>query len=181
MEKLSLELLKAALTYNPNTGIFTWNVRPESHFASKGQARRWNRKFAGKPAGCKCDTGYLKITIGRVGYRASRIAWFYMTGEWPEGEVDHRDGRRANNRWRNLRDIPGAANRQNTKRQVNNTSGYTGVSWHRASNAWLARIRVDNRRVYLGTFDDPKAAYGAYLAAKRVLHPFQPVPRGEAA
>jgi HNH endonuclease len=49
------------------------------------------------------DDGYRYVEIDGELYRADRVAWLYVTGEWPEGEVEHINGDRGDNRWENLR------------------------------------------------------------------------------
>ncbi len=63
------------LNYNPATGVFTWNV------SAPGIK-------AGKKAGCISVHGYEIVKVGRVAYRANRLAWFMANGHWPDGEVD---------------------------------------------------------------------------------------------
>ncbi|WP_428999737.1 HNH endonuclease signature motif containing protein [Stenotrophomonas maltophilia] len=46
-------------------------------------------------------------------YRQHRLAWLYMTGQWPSGEIDHINHDRSDNRWHNLRDVSHQANQQN--------------------------------------------------------------------
>jgi hypothetical protein len=65
-------------------------------------------------------------------YREHRLAWLYMTGEWPTHEIDHINGDRVDNRFCNLREATASENRWNSRKRVNNTSGYKGVSWDSA-------------------------------------------------
>lgn len=176
-DSLTYSFVLEALSYDPSTGEFFWKERPTFHFASAAAMQKWNRKHAGKKAGRVSDRGYVLVVLRYCTYRAHRLAWLYMTGEWPQYEIDHRDGNRANNRWSNLRDIPGAGNRQNTKRQANNTSGYTGVVFHKNSGRWHAVIKINRRTISLGYYEKPIHAYEAYLAAKAKYHRFQPRPR----
>lgn len=122
-EHLTAAWLRERYKYDPETGVFINLARP------------------GKPIGALTDRGYVSIAIAGRGYRAHRLAWLYMTGEWPTHQIDHIDGNRANNSFSNLRDVPGYANKQNTKKQSNNTSGYTGVYLHKPSGLWCARIK----------------------------------------
>jgi hypothetical protein len=99
------------------------------------------------------------------------LAWFYVTGKWPKNSIDHRDGDRANNRFKNLRDLTQSGNLQNRKvANANNACGLLGV--HKNGRRWRAKIKIDYRDVHLGYFDTPKQAHAAYLKAKRELHPF---------
>lgn len=62
----------------------------------------------------------------------------------------------------NWRERPGQPGRS---LRGSNTSGYSGVHWHRRDRKWIARIRIDGRRVHLGGFDDPVKAARAYNRA----------------
>lgn len=90
-ELITAEQLRAAVIYKRKTGVFTWRYRWD-------RSRIWNLRYAGKPAGWRHSEGYRVITIYDVYYRAHRLAWLYVTGEWPSsGEVDHIDTVRDNN------------------------------------------------------------------------------------
>ena len=145
--------LRARLQYDPTTGVFTW---PDG-------------RVAGNPAG---RYGRLQITLGGVARYASRLAWLYVHGEWPTGQVDHINGDRCDNRIGNLRVLSNAENKQNQSAAYanNKSAGVLGVS--RASNGrWRARIMVDGRSRSLGTFATRDEAADAYVAAKQELHP----------
>ena len=150
--------LRDLLHYDPLTGVFTWRM-------SRGRTAK-----RGSVAGCISD-GYVKIMADRKTYPAHRLAWIYMTGQRPKYEVDHRDTVRANNAWKNLRDIPHSANCENRKAaNITSKTGFLGVSKHHRSARYRARIRVAGRLVQLGWFDTPDAAHAAYVDAKRRLH-----------
>jgi len=78
------------------------------------------------------------------------------------GAPDHRDRDGLNNRESNLRPDPNGRNAANVGRRTDNTSGFKGVSPHKASGKWQARIMVDRKSRYLGLFDDPIEAAKAY-------------------
>jgi hypothetical protein len=48
--------------------------------------------------------------------------------------------------------------------QINSTSGYIGVSWHKRDQQWQAYAIIDQKRHFIGYFDDPKTAYTARCA-----------------
>ena len=83
-----------------------------------------------------------------------------------------------NNRIENLRECLHNENHQNIGTQLNSTSGYTGVGWHKARKKWRAHITHNRKHIHLGLFDTKEAAYSAYLNAKAKYHLFQPTPRG---
>lgn len=158
---LTQEWLKELLHYDPETGAFKWLVD------------RSSRHKAGSMAGSFNSKGYLQIMIQRRNYLAHRLAWLYMTGSWPEDQVDHRDLNKANNRWSNLRAANDSQNQQNKAATRNvGSSGLLGVTWSKAARKWAAQIKVNGKRIYLGLFVEAEDAHQAYLAAKRELHPF---------
>lgn len=110
---------------------------------------------------------YNFLTFRGARYKMSRLAFFYMRGEWPVGVVDHKDGDTLNDRWRNLRDCDPERNNWNKGTYSNNKSGFKGVNWCKARSCWIARIRVKSKRHFLGYFDDPATAGLVYKAAAR--------------
>lgn len=152
--KLTAERLRELLHYNPETGVFTWL-----------EARRCGR--TGKNAGTLKPNGYVEIEIEQRSYKAHRLAFLYMTGEWPDADVDHKNRRRADNRWTELRPASRAENLANSGPRRNNTSGFKGVSKRADTGRWRAQFRVGGKSVALGSFDTPEEAHQAYMAAAR--------------
>lgn len=153
---LDIGLLKEFLQYDPKTGIF---VR------RKGRGAR-----AGAEAGTVRRDGYRQIVIDRHTYLASRLAWFYVHGKWPSGEVDHKNGVRLDNRLANLRDVTHQGNGHNEHGvRKNNKSGFLGVT--KSGKRFLSWIGMDGKTLYLGSFSTAEAAHASYLAAKRKFHP----------
>ena len=157
---LTAERLREIIVYNPDTGVFTWRI-------SRGRAG------AGNIAGTLDTGGYWRILILGRKQAAHRLAWLYMTGEWPEHDIDHKNTVRNDNRWVNLRKGTRSENCQNQQRaKVTNASGYLGVRLDKRSGRYAAEISANGRKHWLGYHPTAEAAYEAYLAAKRELHPF---------
>lgn len=95
---------------------------------------------------------------------AHRLAFFLMTGKWPK-EVDHINRIRDDNRWVNLREATRTQNSANLSVSVNNTSGFAGVYWSKKNKQWLAHIKANGVRHYLGGFDLIESAAQAYRIA----------------
>ena len=162
MPDLTPERLREVLDYNRDTGVFVWAVPTNP------------RIKVGDVAGCVPERGYRLVRIDRHPYRAHRLAWLYVYGEWPAVQIDHINGDRADNRLANLREATGAENMQNQRRpQSNNQSGFLGV--RPSGGRWRAAIMVGGRKRYLGCFGTPEKASEAYVAAKRELHPFSTI------
>lgn len=96
-------------------------------------------------------------------YSANRLAWFVVTGKWPNPEVDHEDLDGDNNAWLNLREATRSQNRANTKKECRNTSGFKGVHWHGVMGKWCASIKKDGALEKIGYFDAAEEAHAAYV------------------
>jgi len=97
---------------------------------------------------------YLIIKIYGVAYRAGRLAWLYMNGQWPENIIDHEDGDGTNNKYKNLRDVTLHENCKNRRKRVDNKSGVCGVSWSKFCGKWHSYIWVNKKMKVIGYFDD---------------------------
>jgi hypothetical protein len=75
--------------------------------------------------------------------------------------VDHIDGNKLNNNLNNLQLVTNRIN--SSKDRKNKTSKFTGVSWHKQSNKWLAQVRKNDKVEYLGVFEKEEDAAIAYL------------------
>lgn len=153
------ERLLQVIHYDPETGAFTWRI-------ATGSTRR-----AGGPAGCVSKhLGCILIGIDNHQYYGHHIAWFYVHGQWPVNEIDHKNGDRADTRLANLREADRSENMANRRRGClkGNLSGFKGVEQHRAK--WTARIKMRGERRYLGSFDTPEEAHAAYCKAATELH-----------
>jgi hypothetical protein len=155
---LTVERLREVLSYDTETGLFTWK-------AWLGQ-----RAIPGKPAGSVTSKGYVYITIDGQGYMAHRLALMYVEGQMPPAQVDHINGTKSDNRRANLRHASNTTNLQNLRRaRRDSRSDVMGA--HRLRNGrWQARITVHGIRKSLGTYETSAQAGEAYLFAKRELH-----------
>lgn len=155
--KLTADLLRSYLHYNPETGDFT-------RIADVSTAK------AGDSPGSVTTRGYLVISVNGVTYRAHRLAWLYMTGEWPRDQIDHKDLNKLNNAWSNLREATPAQNTFNRRALKNSESGIKGVIYRRRQRKWMAQICLDGAIQCLGYFSSADEAAAAYAAAARKLH-----------
>lgn len=149
--------LKGWLHYDQETGWFTW-------------IRANGRMRAGERAGGIRGEGYRQIILQGKAYQEHRLAWLWMTGEWPPVQVDHKDTDRANNRWGNLRLATPGQNQHNTGVRADNSSGYKGVTRPRGRAKWHAYINENGRRKFLGSYLTAEEANQAAIAARQVAH-----------
>lgn len=156
--ELTHALLRQLLHYDPATGVFTWTADRRGRFAR-----------AGAKAGTVDKRGYVSICILQRIYLAHRVAWFYMTGQWPTHQIDHEDTIRDHNWIDNLRPVTNAINQQNHRKAFRtNRTGFLGVRPN--GNCFQALIGLNGETRILGNFPTPQEAHQAYLAAKRQLH-----------
>ena len=147
---ISHDELLCLLNYDPLTGVFTWQ-----------SASGTRVDLIGSAAGSSDKRGAVFIRLHQIRYAAHRLAWFYMTGAWPENLIDHRDGNPANNKWLNLREATRRMNNENKRAasSQNLWTNYLGVSEN-----------VKKRKKYLGLYPTDHAAFAAYVTDKRTLH-----------
>jgi hypothetical protein len=153
MSTLTIERLRAALNYDPVTGVFTWKIRTSPRVAP------------GDVAGHLGKSGYVSLRLDGVLHQAHRLAWFYVHGEWPVDDLDHKDTMKSHNALGNLRPATDSQNLANVSLRADNCSGVKGVSWRARSKKWRAQIKVRGREYYLGLFDTIPAAAEAYKNA----------------
>lgn len=84
--------------------------------------------------------------------------------------IDHKDWNKTNNRKSNLRKVSKSENNINIKRKSNNTSGYTSATLNKCSGKYIARISINGKRIYIGTFDSFEAAVIARHQAELKIH-----------
>ena len=143
--------LKSHLHYCQDAGIFT---RIKSGSGVK----------VGNVAGSKDLDGYLRISVNNKTYKAHRLAWLYVHGEFPVNDIDHINCIRDDNRIANLRNATRQQNNLNVCKLKNNTSGYKGVSFSKANNKWRAQAQLNGETKHLGYFKTPKLASETYQA-----------------
>lgn len=161
---LDQAIIREMFNYGPESGVLSWRRRPASHFSSEAAAATFNTRFFGQPVGSSQRSGYLMVSIKGKHYAVHRLIWIFVNGGI-QGEIDHINGDRSDNRIANLRDVDRQANTRNSKLSVRNKSGRVGVRWSRSSKKWIAEIR-DNKNIRLGNFDFFEEASEARSAAE---------------
>lgn len=126
--------LRKRLQYDPETGLWAWLKSPRGG-------------WEGKPAGSIDAKGYRCIKIDGQSYKASRLAYLYMTGEWPSEEMDHINRDQQDDRWENLREADRSLNNHN--RDWGEMRGI--LRYH---NKW--KLEID--KMYLGLYENVEDA-----------------------
>jgi len=159
-----IERLKTFVNYDLETGIFTWKVNRNS--------------YGGKvKIGCLAGTkdirpnqGYITIGIEKKLYRAHRLAWLFVNGEFPEKgfEIDHINGVRHDNRLCNLRLVTRTQNNMNAIPRSDNKLGHRGVSYQIRRDTWDSRITLNKKTICLGQFKTKEEAITARQKAEKM-------------
>lgn len=142
---ITLNELKELVDYDSQTGLFTRKKRTS------------NRIKEGQTITSKDAKGYICFRLNNKMHKAHRLAWLYVYGKHPLGEIDHINGVSYDNRICNLRDVTRSVNQHNRKK----AKGYS-----KDGNKWKAQIRINKQLIHLGNHSTEKEAHEAYLLAK---------------
>ena len=156
MSTLTLERLKEILAYDPATGIFRWKVRSS------------NRIKVGDRAGAVVGNGRRFILIDGEKFQAHRLAWFYVHGEWPDGDLKQRNGDYDDCSIGNLFTMSKIEQARLRSTLSTNTSGFRGVSRHKEGR-WQSTVTANYQQIKLGTFATPEESSAAYEHAMGLL------------
>lgn len=142
MGQLDQDELKSLLFYNNTSGHFTWS-----------KCKRGNQIRVGDRAGHISKAhGYETIKINGRNYKSHRLVFLYVDGRMPDGEVDHINQNRSDNRLENLRIVTTQDNLKNKGIMKNNSSGYNGIIWEKERDKFRVRISVNKKNVHIGRF-----------------------------
>lgn len=151
--------LQKRLSYDPETGVFRWEVKAAQ------------RAPAGSVAGGRDSKGYLRVRHDGVLYPCHRLAWLFVYEEDPgELEVDHINGNKSDNRISNLRITTREGNRQNIGAYTSNKSGHKGVHWHKDKHCWVAQVKAYGFVRRAGGFVSAEAAHSWAVDTREALH-----------
>lgn len=156
-DKISAERLREALSFDPETGEF--------------RRRRPNGTISGKRAGSGSHhKRYRYLRVDGINYSEHRLAWLFIYGKWPDGEIDHINMDRADNRIVNLREATPSQNQANRKVRKRNKLGIKGVMLHKRDRKYVAQIKRGNKVKHLGYFQTAEEAAEAYRKAALEIH-----------
>jgi HNH endonuclease len=150
---ISRERLMDVLSYDPDTGIFTWKIQS-------------GRMKPGQVAGTKHSQGYVVISIDRKFYFAHRLAWIYVYGDLPEADMDHKNRVRNDNRISNLRKSDRTHNNAN---KPSCRDGLKGCHFVESVNKWRSTIKKDGIKIHIGYFNTELEANEAYFRIACIL------------
>lgn len=153
--------MQCLLKYDAETGEFTWLPRGIEHFPDERAMRSWNAKYAEKLAGTCDPRGYKAIRVNGQRYWAHRMAFLFVHGRWPEGQVDHANGNKSDNRISNLRECSNSENHKNMPMSSRNKSGANGISWSKGMKRWKAQGISKGKTHVIGYFGDISDAVAA--------------------
>lgn len=110
-------------------------------------------------AGARVSTidrqGYVVATHLGVQYMVHRVVWLLHHGVWPQGQIDHVNGIRHDNRIENLRDCTVA---QNAMNRAPKRGHLKGVTRHPGTGKFMAQIQGG----YIGLYATQEEAARAY-------------------
>lgn len=124
---------------------YCWNINHSGYLTSHDPAKQGKRK-----------TIYFHRVIMDV-----------VDKDWKVYQVDHINHDPLDNRKQNLRIGCNAENAKNKRLTSLNYSGYPGVSYHKLTKKWQARVGLNGKRIYLGLFDDINSAIDVVDKFKR--------------
>lgn len=122
------ELLGRTFNYCADTGLLTWKISPRSDIA------------IGATAGARRNRDYVRVEYRGKSYAAHRLAWLLHYGREPRGIIDHINGDKTDNRIFNLREATKSQNGINNRGRSHNTSGVTGISFHKTRKKWQIKV-----------------------------------------
>ena len=139
--KLTYDYANYLFKYDPETGNLYKRIKGTD-------------KFRTKPSGTKTKTGYIQIGVDGKLYLAHRIIVLLINKSLSDGcQIDHIDHNRLNNKLNNLRVVNQSENMRNSSKRNDNSTGVTGVVYHKLSRKYMANIFIDGKRIYLGLFE----------------------------
>ncbi|PHS02148.1 MAG: hypothetical protein COA78_22130 [Blastopirellula sp.] len=157
MTKVSYRRLREIISYDKSSGLLT-------SISSRGNL------CIGDVVGYTHSSGYNLVKVDGKLYKAHRLAFLYVEGNFPPNAVDHINGIRDDNRWCNLRHATNSQNQANRKIGRNNTSGYKGVCWGKYAKKWAVNIYISGKRKHVGYYKCKHKAAKAYNKAALKYH-----------
>lgn len=156
-EPVPINILKGLFTVDYESGTL---IRRVSTYRAQKEA----------VAGYKANNGYLAVSVVGVRALVHRVIWAIHYDAWPEGDIDHIDNDKTNNRIPNLRMATKSQNSMNTRIRKDSTTGIKGVCYNSANSNYRVRLIKDNTPVEVGSFLTIQAAAEAVKLARKKIH-----------
>ncbi len=137
---LTQELIQYLFNYDPTTGYL---IRKNTQ----------GGKISGTRTGHVDCNGYRRVRIKGKLYAEHVVIWLFINGYLPDLQIDHINRVKSDNRIANLRLVNNSQNQQNIPIKKNNSTGVTGVSFHKKANKYTAAIMVNRKTIFLGLFN----------------------------
>lgn len=150
--EMTAERVRKLFNYDPSTGKLTRRMTTSS------------RAMVGMEVGCRNAAGYLVVNVDGKLHYVHRLAWLWMTGEWPQADIDHINRKKADNRWENLRDAARSDN-------LHNRPVSSGVYWADRDKVWVATISWQGVKQHIGQHKDRNVAEAMYAKVKQEYLP----------
>ena len=84
--------------------------------------------------------------------------------------IDHIDENKVNNNFKNLRWATRKDNGYNRGKNINNTTGFKGVTYHKPSNKYRAAININGNNKHLGYYETAEEASRYYEDKAKEIH-----------
>jgi hypothetical protein len=140
--------------YDMITGKLYWNVN------------RSRRQEKGKEAG-SYRNGYRLVEYCGKPYSVHRIIWLLTYGNWPNGEIDHINGIKDDNRICNLRDVSHRGNTQN--KDIHRAGREVGWFVDKQNGGFRAAIKLQYKRYHSKGGISKEEAIRWYKAASEAM------------
>lgn len=125
----------------------------------------------GEQVGGNDGHGYKMCMLLGHKFKVHQIVWLLNHNQLPDMPIDHKDRNKENNKIENLRL---ASDQQNIFNQSSNAKEFSGVT--KVKNRYVARLQINGKKIFLGSFTDKKEAASAYKKASKELRgDFSPV------
>ncbi len=155
---ITQERVRELFDYCPQRGKLIWRISNSS------------RARVGNIAGYIDTDGYRRVSVDGRKCQATNVIWLWVTGEWPDETIDHKDGNQSDDRWDNLRHADRSQQQWNTGVPRNNLSGCKGIYWEARRKKWYAQITAKGTRKHLGYFDLKEDAITARRSAEHLYY-----------
>jgi len=104
-----------------------------------------------------CSCGYNRVRVKGKQFMSHRVIFLMHHGYLPK-LIDHIDGNRLNNNITNLRPANKTQNSQNSKKRIDNISGFKNINWDKENKKWQVRLTINKKPISFGYYDDLELA-----------------------